>query len=271
MQTFSFLSHLEVSGVDASTFLDAQLSINVSSLAIDSRRLACWCNAKGQVIASLLVIRTKTDRYTLVLEKDLVNKVQQRLSMYVLRSKVDIAHNPQIIVTSNEQGPDSPFWQNIQLTPTNDETLITTGLNIFQSLFVTAGWAWLCPATSEKYLPQMLAMEYWQAIDYEKGCYPGQEVIARAHYLGRVKRRLWLVQIAATVSDTCSASGRNHGTDIQASDGTVVGQLVESVANDTSIVALAVLHDNHKDKTLSCEFNGSHYQVKTQYPISAGI
>ncbi len=262
MQTVPHLDCIEISGADAAGFLDAQLSVNVSDLENSARRLACWCNAKGQVIATFLVIRHTPQAYRLILSTSLTGVVLKRMPMYVLRSQVDINAAPELQVTAPQRLRNDPLWK--QLECVNDTGNLTSdGGDNLPAHDIEDGICWLAPETSEQFLPQMLAMEHLGALDYQKGCYPGQEIIARTHYLGRVKRRLWRIQVNTPAAHLQATPG----APIVDTQGGIHGQLVTSADTGSCTIGLAVLRDNHIDTVLSYETNGTQQTVSASHAI----
>lgn len=184
-----------VDGADAAAFLDRQLTINVSSLAAGDAAIGSWCDAKGRVVCTLWIQRagTTADGFLLACHHSLRDSVVKRLQMYVLRAAVKVAAVDHLClaVTTDRTNWPSSCWQALRCVQRND---VGTQDDLAQHWAVheiEAGFVWLDASTSGVYLPQMLAMSRWQALDFHKGCFPGQEVIARAHYLGRVKRGLF--------------------------------------------------------------------------------
>ncbi len=262
MQSIPYLSCLEVTGADAGEFLNAQLSNNVEALNVGDRQLACWCNAKGQVIATFLVIHTAPENFILVLAHSLLSMVSKRLQMYVLRRQVNITVPNHLQLIAPSPFKDAPIWQQLNVI-SSDTAEKYDAVNVLQAKEINDGLCWLEPLTSEQYLPQMLAMEYHQALDYRKGCYPGQEVIARAHFLGRIKRRLWRVELETPTTDLPPVVG----VPIVNTESGIQGHLLASAYTGSAIIGLAILHDNHRDTVLSYEVSGSYYKVSTLQAI----
>lgn len=150
-------------GPDAAKFLQGQLSADLVKLPVGATTLAGLHNPQGRVIALLSVTRTAGDEFLASLPRELAPQVAERLKKYVLRAKV------RIDVAGDAPAPDA-------LTA------------------IRAGVPEVYVATSEAFVAQMLNLDLLGAIAFDKGCYTGQEVIARAHYRGRVKRRAqrWL-------------------------------------------------------------------------------
>jgi len=256
MQLIPYLSCFEISGSDAAGFLDAQLSINVSALKLESRQMACWCNARGQLITPLLVIRSAHNAFVLVLAKSLLEPILRRMSLYIFRSQVTIQSAETLNVIAPLTLNDEPLWQQLQYQnhQPDQQPIMQDG----QARDIEDGIAWLNPATSEQFLPQMLAMDYWNAVDYQKGCYPGQEIIARTHYLGRIKRRLYRVKLDLIATDLQP----KDGTPIVSKDGSA-GLLITLANKQNTTIGLAVLRDDGMDKELSLETNGTQQRLLT--------
>ncbi len=151
-------------GVDAAKFLQGQLSADAEKLSAGASTLAGLHNPQGRVIALLDLTRVSAEEFHARLPADLVAPVAARLRKYVLRAKLRIEELAQTAEVSHELDA------------------------------VRAGMPQVYPATSEAFVAQMLNLDLLGAIAFDKGCYTGQEVIARAHYRGRVKRRMqrWL-------------------------------------------------------------------------------
>jgi hypothetical protein len=195
---------LAVTGVDARDFLHAQLTNDIANLAPERAVLAGWCTAKGRLLASFLVIPSR-EGFLLQLARDLAPAVAKRLSMFVLRSKVKIADESaawtQYGIWDTDLNVAGVAWD-------GDTVTVRVGEGRFfkmgRALSMTCGKpeeAWtlreiragrplVSAATQDQFVPQMLNFEALGAIDFQKGCYPGQEIVARAQYRGQVKRRM---------------------------------------------------------------------------------
>lgn len=229
---------LVVTGADARDFLHAQLTNDIQNLPADHTALAGWCTAKGRLLASFLVIPS-SDGFLLQLARDLAPSVAKRLSMYVLRSKVKIADESdawaQYGIWDKSVNVAGVAWDRGVATVRVDEgrfLRLGRGLSLAENQSeeawtleeIRAGRPLISAATQDQFVPQMVNFETLGAVNFQKGCYPGQEIVARAQYRGEVKRRLKRVQLPA-------------GTELkpgQAFDGGVV---VDSAAGE----ALAVM------------------------------
>jgi folate-binding protein YgfZ len=198
---------LSVSGDDARAFLHAQLTKDIENLPADRAAFAGWCSAKGRLLASLLVIPAP-EGFLLQLARDLAPAVAKRLSMFVLRSKVKIADVSdaweQHGIMNSDWKSEGVIWEGPQVKiKVADKRFLHLGPKAeMQSLAATAGEdAWtleeiraglpfISAATQDQFVPQMVNLETLGGVDFQKGCYPGQEIVARAQYRGQVKRRM---------------------------------------------------------------------------------
>ncbi len=205
---------LSVSGDDAREFLHAQLTIDIQNLPRERAALAGWCSAKGRLLASFLVI-PGPEGFLLQAARDLVPAVKKRLSMFVLRSKVKVADESdrwfQFGVWGNVPGlemPGPPMGisrkENFLAVKVGETRflVLTSDKDLFKgkaTLVPEARWSLeeiraerplITAATQDQFVPQMVNLEKLGGIDFQKGCYPGQEIVARAQYRGQVKRRM---------------------------------------------------------------------------------
>ena len=199
---------LAVTGADARAFLHAQVTNDIANLPADRAALAGWCTAKGRLLASFLVIPS-SDGFLLQLARDLAAPVAKRLSMFVLRAKVKIADESDAWVQYGTWQPAPRLaWDGETVTVPVDErrslkigkglSLPTTKNEEHWTLEeIRAGRPLISAATQDQFVPQMVNFETLGAINFQKGCYPGQEIVARAQYRGEVKRRLKRVQVPA--------------------------------------------------------------------------
>lgn len=172
---------------------------------VNSDKLGAFCNPKGRVISTFVLLKNEND-FLLILPKSLLPTVQERLHRYKLRAKVEI---------------------------------IETDLPKFD---LPENLPWLCPETSEQFIPQWLNLDLLGGISFTKGCYTGQEIVARTHYLGEVKRRLFVARCDTELEITpnCSIideSGATVGNVLAAQNGVVQCVLQVEAQN-------AVLHLN---------------------------
>jgi len=199
---------LHVAGADARAFLHAQLTNDVQNLPPGAARYAGWCSAKGRLLATFLVVPC-AEGFLLQLSRDLVPAVAKRLSMFILRSKVTIAD-------ATRQWAQYGLWgagSGDPLAVSESGGSITVRIDPDRSLVfspepsgsrcspnasaedwalaeVRAGRPLIVLSTQDQFVPQMVNLELAGGVDFKKGCYPGQEIVARAQYRGAVKRRM---------------------------------------------------------------------------------
>ncbi len=230
------LGIIEVSGKDAGLFLQGQVTCDISEVTTNTSRFAALCNAKGRVISPLLILKSSTqpDSFFLLLPWDLTEKVIQHLSIFVLRADAHLKNkSEQFCLTGISQThvtpsatdlPQEPFGtRNEGLTficlPGNNncylifaapnqainfwEASLSSGFTASSSSLwryqdLSAGFPWFHSDQSAKYIPQMLNIDKLNGISFNKGCYTGQEIVARTHYLGKNKREMFLAECEKT-------------------------------------------------------------------------
>lgn len=202
----SYLSVARFSGADAGSFLHAQLSADIVSLGVAEATFACYCSPRGQVCGLLLVYR-RTDDFLVVASSELLPVILGRLRMFVLRAQVGMErlNRREVIGLAGRQ--DLAGIESIP-SPVDPERLYglaPAGKNKAETAAdwkyreIEQGVVWLDLSTSEKFIPQMLGFDSLGAVSFTKGCYPGQEVIARSRYLGTVKRKAKLLRVRSDV------------------------------------------------------------------------
>ena len=258
----SHLDLLEISGDDSVTFLQGQVTNDVKLITPSNAHYTGYCNPKGRLLALFLAF-THHQKLHLQLNHKLLEPIAKRLKMYVMRSKVSINNVSDSMVKIGLNGNDiaeflAPFFSQIPLHAnesinTENATLIrlagkkprfeiicNTELakKIWQTLkkeckpVGRACWEWLeiqagIPdiylQTQEEFVPQMVNLDLLNGINFKKGCYTGQEIVARTHYLGKVKRRTFLAHI-----DTSSPP--QAGNDVLNDKNEAVGKVVRSAS-----------------------------------------
>lgn len=206
------LGLIRASGEEAATFLHNLLTNDVKGLGLADARFAGFCTAKGRLIASFHIWREGGD-YLLLLSRDILPAILKKLSMYVLRSKVKLtdasdeialigiggdAHiapelgrvirlddRRRILALPAEAAPEA--WARLAAVAR------PVGQSAWRWLEITAGQPRIVAGTQEAFVPQMVNMELPAVggVSFTKGCYPGQEIVARTQYLGKIKRRMF--------------------------------------------------------------------------------
>lgn len=233
------LAVLRVSGRDATTFLNAQLTVAVSDQS-PKPRLSAWCDAKGRTIALFRLFpgrfQSEAGIWYLCLPNDLIEPVSKRLRMFILRSDVqleDVSADLACVPVTDSNSNDS----HLALTPELNESLIQRtaeqAITANPVDLIRNGIPQVVSATSGLWVPQWLNLDQLNAIDFDKGCYPGQEVVAKLRFRGEVKRRLQRIQYTGTPTEPGAVltdeNGKNQG-EIVMSTATADNQLCESLA-----------------------------------------
>jgi len=231
---------LSASGEDAREFLHAQLTIDVRNLPANRAALAGWCSAKGRLLATFLVIPAPQG-FLLQLARDLATAIAKRLSMFILRSKVKIADESARWAQFGVWDADwkeTLAWEDgrasvpvgerrfLRLEPADAVSLApTAGEEAWTLLEIRAGRPLISAATQDRFVPQMVNLEALGALDFQKGCYPGQEVVARAQYRGQVKRRM--VHLQAPGQALLPGQEYNGGVVVEAAGGELLAVMPE--------------------------------------------
>jgi folate-binding protein YgfZ len=201
-------------GDDAASFLQGQLTQDVTGLSVLEARLAGWCSAKGRLLASFVVWRTTGSEFLLACSADLLAPTLKRLSMFVLRAKCKLDDASAEWAVHGAVGASAGGVAPGRVIEADGAHVVglAPGDGVPRALRVVpraagiaaapaldpAVWAWLevasgvpriTAATTELFVPQMVNFELVGGVDFKKGCYPGQEVVARSQYRGTLKRR----------------------------------------------------------------------------------
>lgn len=214
---------LRVAGPDALAFLNAQLTQQMAAWEPGQARLAGYCSPKGRLLASFVAWRAADDEVLLVCSADLLAVAAKRLSMFVLRAKCRVLDASSEFDLFGLAGTAATTWLGARaprepwqvrrendwivalppargvarylLVATKPAAPMALGpleLQTWHALEASAGVPRIVAATAEQFVPQMINFELVGGVDFRKGCYPGQEVVARSQYRGAVKRRMFL-------------------------------------------------------------------------------
>jgi folate-binding protein YgfZ len=232
--SLSHLGLLEISGEDAVSFLQGQVTNDVKKLDGSNSQYAGYCSPKGRLLALFLAF-AHADHLHLQMPVSILEPIMKRLKMYVMRSKVVITEKSADILCFGIAGPNAQstlttLFNKVpqaaqELITLDDATLLRlagdtpryqvfthtenaeriwnalssnctkVGKSVWDYLEIQAGIPEIVPATQEAFVPQMVNLDSLDGINFKKGCYTGQEIVARTHYLGKVKRRTQLANI----------------------------------------------------------------------------
>ena len=259
-------------GDDTATFLQGQLTNDVRALHADSAQWNGYCSPKGRLLGNFLMWRQDED-YCLQLSGDIAVGVLKRLSMFIMRAKVqarDASDETVRLVVAGKQAQaavaaamgaipetamhtltgdagqvirvgDDKFvlslvperavavWQILR------ESATPVGAPVWDWLRLNAGIPMIVAATQEQFVPQMVNLEAIGGVNFQKGCYPGQEIVARSQYLGKLKRRMFLAHVDAEAAAgdslySADLAGQTTGTVVNAAPAPAGGFDVLAVA-----------------------------------------
>ena len=223
MAELTHLGVIRAIGEDAASFLQGQLTQDVLGLRLSEARLAAFCNAKGRMQASFVVFKRSEHEVLLVCSRDILPATLKRLSMFVLRAKArltDASDDFRLLglVGSATELIASSARSNWAKTDTGTANVIflpaaagqaralwcapvadavppcaPIDLDTWRWLTVQSGIAMISQSIFEAFVPQMLNYESVRGVNFKKGCYPGQEIVARSQFRGTLKRRAYLV------------------------------------------------------------------------------
>jgi tRNA-modifying protein YgfZ len=242
---------IRAQGAEAAKFLQGQLTQDVEHLAVGASCLAGYCSAKGRLMATFVVRRVDDEELLLACSADLLTAVLKRLTMFVLRAKCKLS----------DASADWPLWGLAGDVPQQADAVwaplpdaVVPGQRVARVLrfasapppaavMSAANWQWLevmsgtarvVAATSEQFVPQMVNWDLVGGVNFQKGCYPGQEVVARSQYRGTLKRRAFVLQSAVPLMP---------GQEVFHSDdpGQPAGMVVLAGSNNNEYAVLAEL------------------------------
>lgn len=286
---------ISADGEDAESFLQGQLTNDVRNVTSGhNSQLTAYCTHKGRMLANFKLFR-RHDSYFLSLPQSLLESTLKRIGMFILMAKVTLKDSSSALVKIGFSGPAADEHLNTilsdipsqvdEMTCVNGYTIIKCPgtvpryeiygeLNDMQSLWnqldvnaapagahawdmlnIHAGIPTITPETSEAFVPHMTNMQLINGVDFQKGCYTGQEVVARMQYLGKLKRQMFHVTIET--KEPVNAGDKLYSEGSKSGQGT--GQIVNAEINaNGSVSALAVIDiaDAHAGKLQLHNENG---------------
>lgn len=235
----SHLGLIAVRGADAEPFLQGQMTCDVRQISLEHSQLGACCNPKGRMLALFRVFRRGED-YGLRLPRESVEPLLKRLRLYVLRDRIELEDTSDRLARFGAAGPDveAPLQAALGLLPARADNAVQVagvtvirlpgmqprfelhgtsaelaplwrtladhavpaGAESWRLLDVLAGVPSVYPQTAEAFLPQMTNLQLQNGVSFRKGCYTGQEVVARTQHLGRLKRRMYRARVDATAA-----------------------------------------------------------------------
>ncbi len=301
----SNLGLIQASGDEAQSFLHGQFTNDFNAITSDKSQLSSYCNPKGRML-SIFRIFKQSENYFLLIHKDAIEITLKKLNMFKLMAKVELTDVSDDYAVFGIAGPGSdellstvnltPPKENSQVTQISDSTIIKMpsqslrylliskvdyAINIWNEISkrvilanssvweifdIQDGVPQITSATSEAFIPQMVNLELIDGVNFQKGCYPGQEIVARTHYLGKPNRRMYRIKID---DSECPLAGDNVYSN---SDGDQpVGKIVTAQKiNEKNCSALAVLRtakENADDLHLEKMNSGKIFHESLPYSL----
>ena len=255
---------IKVSGGDAESFLQAQLTNDITLLEKNTVQLNAYCQHQGKVISLFWVMRSD-DEFLLSFPVDLAEKVISRLRMFIIISDVlieDISEHYVQIGLINEVNPNAYIINEslslLIVSSGNTDKKINSNDEAWIKASIESQIPEVFLSSSEKFVPQMLNLDINEiGVNFSKGCYPGQEVVARLHYLGEAKRRLFAfksdfeMQVGDSLYCASSKTAKARGNRYKGS-----GIVVNSVKFNSSFYCLATLDIDLLDSEIT--LNNQH-------------
>ena len=273
---------IQVSGEDSQKFLQGQFSNDITEVTDSVYQYSSYSTNQGKVIAIFRILKNNQG-YLLLINKDVAKYFIERLSMYILMSKVIIeeqkdckiygvlgksANNILLnnILKENEyiKSSDNIILNNknkympaatiirIKSNSSESDELLQSEINVDYNVNELIDNLLLLPritmATKETYIPQVLNLEDLNGINYKKGCYTGQEIVARTHYLGKIKKKIFLLEHNEKDIDA--------GDKIHDDDGELVGEIFTSAQKINDIfLSIGVIRLDSIDKNIYAKEN----------------
>jgi hypothetical protein len=294
---------IKVSGEDAESFLQNQLTNDIRNVTETTHQASAWCSPKGRIIANFQIFM-RDDSYFLTVSADLIEHVIKKLRMYVMMSKVTVEDVSESVIHFGYIGdlktiigdvPNSPNqtiqYNNLSILRLSDNEpryevfgalgsdidniseakqlweqcatdAIAVNNNGWSYLNIAAGIPFISEASSEAWIPQMVNYIAIGGVDFKKGCYPGQEVVARLNYLGKTKRRMYRLKISTNqlpaIGDAIASTSSNAAGKI----------LNVAIDPDGNIEALAIMKIAETDSPLTLANDGNANIALLDLPYS---
>ena len=213
------LAALRFVGADAAQFLQGQLTADCLRLPRGEWRYAAYCSPKGRILANGVLLRADENDFAFVVDSQRAGAVGKRLSMFVLRAKVKIENDDGAFFAVIDDGAQSPnrfapdpareslwriceapqprrtiLWAHDEAAAEAAQAQNPITATEWLRAQIEAGIGWIGDDNADSLIPQMIDWDSLGGVNFQKGCYVGQEIIARLHYRGRAKKRAALLR-----------------------------------------------------------------------------
>jgi len=263
------LGVLAFEGADSSRFLQGQITADLNKLTDENALTGAVCNLKGQVITNFYLVKVE-DSILMIMQRDLLDKTRLHLKKFAVFFKTTLSDvsdhyqlenhffSPASELTFTEQEnkavlrdqtryfiqiSQSPIQHLLCITPQSEQENEPLDNDVStEALSLLAVEPLITLANSEQFLPQMLNMQFTNGISFKKGCYTGQEIVARVQYRGKTKKRLYIGSINNTLNEKAIT--------ITNSDGKSVGDIVQQTKLNSTTFILAVINISDSESPL---------------------
>lgn len=236
---------IEVQGADSKKFLQGQLTNDINLLDEKPFQFSAHLNNKGRMLASFIITKAGEDCYYLITSREIEDKIFPRLKMFVLRSKVIITQSKLNVIYSNNT---INFGYTIEVCPQHFISLsenlapeATKDITTWKNTLINSGIPLIYASTVEAFIPQHVNFDLFDGVNFKKGCYTGQEIVARTHYLGKVKRRMFHF-----ISDSKPVIGQKVVSPLV--DNQEIGIIVDVIQRDYNYLGLVAMQVDCIDK-----------------------
>ena len=254
------LSIIKISGEDATTFLQGQLTQDIASLDKQWKYTA-QCNPQGRVIAFFISFK-HLDSIYLITDHNSCDQTIAQLQKYIMRSKVAITKQEELVYFLEKENNETELnvqtdGENISLSTQVGDLFISSevpsdnhsfsSVNAWQQANIKVGIAFLRDEALGKFTPEAINLDLLNAVSFSKGCYTGQEIVARMHYLGKAKKRLFVTNIIGNIDNI------RVGDNITDQEGKTIGHLVDFEKEGNALISIKVTAEpafNKNKKTI---------------------
>lgn len=231
---------LVIEGPDAAQFMHGQFTSRVLALPVGSWQFSTWLDATGRVRALFHLARLADQRWLLLLRGGRAGDLKDELSRFVFRARVGLLAQPAGVLTA---GPAMALHaaeeaEGVPHLGCGEHSIVVAAEargDDPRALQIREGWPWLHAGAIGQYNAASLGLHHLGAVALDKGCYPGQEIVARLHYRGGNKRRLCRVILSQAVAPDTRLKRAGDGAELH---------LLDAVGGDSGVTGLAVAHED---------------------------
>lgn len=240
---------IAITGKNAFAFLQGQLTCDMREINETRCLFSACCNHKGRMMANFFILQ-RNENYYFLLPKSMIEPTITHLKKYAVFSKVELTS------TDNADNTRAVEYCGSEIV------LKEMDENTWRLANIKSGWVWIYPKTSDVLIPQMINLQKWGGVTFNKGCYTGQEIIARSEYLGKLKRHLYRAHVIGNKKP-------EPGEELKNQNDQPVGIVVESAQNENAeYELLAVLQDHSLEKEIILNHFHLKNLEKAPYPTA---